>query len=93
MMKQDGLMNTIQLNKRYRLIRILGQGGFGVTYIAEDETLGQKVVIKEYFPVGLVKRTESHEIVLKNTEIDKKQKIAVNRLLHISPSPFRFFLL
>ena len=72
MMKQYGLINTIQLNKRYRLIRILGQGGFGVTYIAEDETLGQKVVIKEYFPVGLVKRTESHEIVLKNTESDKK---------------------
>lgn len=72
MMKKDELINTIKLNNRYRLIRILGQGGFGVTYIAEDGTLGQKVVIKEYFPVGLVKRTESYEIVLNNAENDKK---------------------
>ena len=72
MMKKDELMNTVQLNKRYRLIRTLGQGGFGVTYIAEDETLGQKVVIKEYFPIDLVKRTESQEIALKNEESDKK---------------------
>ena len=39
-----------RLNGRYRVCRSLGQGGFGITYLAEDELLGQKIVIKEYFP-------------------------------------------
>ena len=42
-----------RLNGRYRVCRSLGQGGFGITYLAEDELLGQKIVIKEYFPAGL----------------------------------------
>lgn len=28
---------------------------FGITYLAEDELLGQKIVIKEYFPGLLCK--------------------------------------
>ncbi len=29
---------------------VLGVGGFGVTYLAEHVTLGQKAAIKEYLP-------------------------------------------
>ena len=34
----------------YRLIRSLGQGGFGITYLAEIIETGQQVVIKENLP-------------------------------------------
>ena len=34
----------------YRLVRVLGVGGFGVTYLAQDVTLGRSVAIKEYLP-------------------------------------------
>ena len=34
----------------YRLIRSLGQGGFGITYLAENMETGQQVVIKENLP-------------------------------------------
>ena len=35
----------------YRLDRVLGQGGFGITYAAQNLTLDCPVAVKEYFPV------------------------------------------
>ena len=36
--------------QNYRVVGVLGVGGFGVTYLAEHVTLGQKAAIKEYLP-------------------------------------------
>lgn len=40
----------------YRLRRCVGSGGFGVTYLADDELLGRRVVIKEHFPHNICER-------------------------------------
>lgn len=40
----------------YRIDRVLGAGGFGVTYLAEEIALSRKVSIKEYFPSDFAAR-------------------------------------
>lgn len=44
------------LQGRYVIGRLLGQGGFGATYLGWDERLQVKVAVKEYFPVSLAGR-------------------------------------
>ncbi len=43
----------------YELEGVLGQGGFGITYLAKHPTTGAKVAIKELFPEHLVRRDSS----------------------------------
>ena len=49
---------TLQGGK-YRIIRVLGQGGFGITYLAEQTGLGMKVAVKEFFLKGSCQRDAS----------------------------------
>ena len=42
---------------KYMAGRVLGQGGFGITYIGWDIALERKVAIKEYYPSGQVSRS------------------------------------
>lgn len=46
----------------YRIDRVLGQGGFGITYLATDLSLDKPVAIKEFFPKDYCDRdaTTSH---------------------------------
>lgn len=46
----------------YRIEKVLGQGGFGITYLATDMTLDRTVAIKEFFPKDYCDRetTTSH---------------------------------
>lgn len=46
------------LNNRYIVGRVLGQGGFGITYLAFDTQLQAKVAVKEYMPNDIATRIE-----------------------------------
>ena len=47
----------------YQIESILGQGEFGITYLAEDTNLDQKVAIKEFLPTDLAVRTHDSSVV------------------------------
>jgi len=48
--------------QEYRLTRILGIGGFGIVYVAENIYLDETVAIKEFLPVGLATRIEGTQV-------------------------------
>lgn len=56
MEKENWLLEETLLHEKYQIKKVLGQGGFGITYLAYDQTLQQNVAIKEYFPVKIVRR-------------------------------------
>ena len=53
MEKENWLLEETLLHEKYQIKKVLGQGGFGITYLAYDQTLQQNVAIKEYFPVKI----------------------------------------
>jgi serine/threonine protein kinase len=48
----------------YTIESVLGHGGFGVTYLARDTTLGAQVAIKEYLPHEICVRHGKTDIVM-----------------------------
>jgi serine/threonine protein kinase len=47
------------LNGKYQIGRSLGEGGFGITYLAWDVNMETRIAIKEYFPANAVSRDVS----------------------------------
>ena len=50
------------LNGKYVVGRVLGQGGFGITYVAQEWSSKQLVAIKEYLPDTMAARTDGHTV-------------------------------
>lgn len=74
----------------YKIEKVLGQGSFGITYLAEHTNLGKKVAIKEFFMKELNSRGEDGSITgMSDSSLSqnycqkfKKEAINLSRLDH-----------
>lgn len=60
------------LRGQYLVGAVLGQGGFGITYLGWDQSLDVPVAIKEFFPNGLVARDHTYSTEVIECEIDRQ---------------------
>ena len=66
------LRKGTRLIGRYTIEKVLGQGGFGITYLGIDELHEEKVAIKEFFPQGIVTRNIEYEDAVTVTFVGEK---------------------
>ena len=66
------LRKGTRLIGRYTIEGVLGQGGFGITYLGIDELHEKKVAIKEFFPQGIVTRNIEYRDTVTVTFVGEK---------------------
>lgn len=48
--------------QEFRILSVIGEGGFGIVYLADDTLLGRRVAIKEYMPSQFASRTQQQTV-------------------------------
>ena len=66
------LRKGTRLIGRYIIEGVLGQDGFGITYLGIDELHEKKVAIKEFFPQGIVTRNIEYQDTVTVTFVGEK---------------------
>lgn len=71
------------LRDQFRIGRVLGAGGFGITYLGYDEVLEMAVAVKEYFPQHLaVDRRDSSTVAVRGTAHADDFQFGLKRFLN-----------
>ncbi|MDD2730221.1 protein kinase [Malikia sp.] len=62
----SALPNGTRLSDEFEIVGLVGQGGFGIVYLAQDHSLQRRVAVKEYMPAALAMRGDNASVVLKS---------------------------
>ena len=74
----------------YRIERVLGAGGFGITYLAQEVALARDVTIKEYFPGDFAARKDSHDAVPRSQDCAGDYEWGLERFISEAQTLARF---
>ena len=74
----------------YRIERVIGSGGFGITYLAWDIQLDKAVAIKEYLPSDFAVRTDATTVQPKSTDDQGDYQWGLKRFLDEARTLARF---
>jgi serine/threonine protein kinase len=63
----NALPNGTQLGE-FEIIELIGEGGFGIVYLAYDHSLQRRVALKEYMPSGLAMRSDGMSVTVRSEQ-------------------------
>lgn len=56
------------LGEKYKIVRTLGEGGFGITYMGINTLFDTPIAIKEYYPQGYANRSAAYDLTVTITD-------------------------
>jgi serine/threonine protein kinase len=74
----------------YRIERVLGAGGFGVTYLADEIALNRLVTIKEYFPSDIAARSDGIEAAPRSQDCAGDYRWGLDRFIEEAQTLAKF---
>src|SRR5262249_25935254 len=79
-----------ELVGEFRIKRVLGAGGFGITYLAGETALAREVTIKEYFPLDYAARDASGDVAPRSRDSAKAYAWGLERFMEEAQILARF---
>jgi len=76
--------------QEYQIDRVLGAGGFGLTYLGWDTALEKPVAVKEYLPNDLAVREANHSVAAKSRDDEDNFRWGLTRFLDEARTLARF---
>jgi serine/threonine protein kinase len=86
---RDALRTGLKLHW-YEIFSVLGQGGYGITYLGRDTNLNKSVAIKEYLPRELAIRDGNNTVQPRNGEQGEFYRIGLKRFIKEAQTLARF---
>ena len=74
----------------YKIKRVLGAGGFGITYLADEIALAREVTIKEYFPSDFAARDGDKDAAPRSRDSAADYKWGLDRFIEEAQTLARF---
>ncbi len=84
------LKSGTELVGDYRIERVLGAGGFGITYLAKEVALDRSVTIKEYFPSDFAARTSTSDAAPRSQDCAGDYRWGLDRFIEEAQTLARF---